>query len=59
MTETKDGREVRTQGLPLPAGCKDERCPDCGGKLTGALISPTADEADPDIFCPACGYYRC
>lgn len=56
MASTKDGREVRTQGLPLPAGWAGQPCPDCGGKLTGALISPTADEADPDVYCPNCGF---
>jgi hypothetical protein len=58
-----DGSEdIRaSRGLaPLPKGLIDARCPHCGtfGSLTGALITPTADENDPNIACCACGYWR-
>ena len=44
---------------PLPAGIKGSKCPKCGSKeLTGALITPTADEQDPNILCKDCGYWR-
>ena len=34
-------------------------CPKCGSKnLTGAIITETADEQDPNILCLDCGYWR-
>ena len=44
---------------PLPIGIKGTKCPKCGSKeLTGALITPTANEQDPNILCKDCGYWR-
>ena len=43
----------------LPVGIRGSSCPKCGSKeLTGALITPTADEQDPNILCKDCGYWR-
>ncbi len=43
----------------LPVGIKGSACPKCGSKeLIGALITPTADEQDPNILCKDCGYWR-
>lgn len=43
----------------LPVGLRDSTCPKCGSKrLTGALITPTADEQAPNILCKDCGYWR-
>ncbi|HEY8364873.1 MAG TPA: hypothetical protein VIK84_04805 [Haloplasmataceae bacterium] len=43
----------------LPIGLKDSLCPKCGSKeLTGAIITETADEFDPNILCKNCGYWR-
>ena len=43
----------------LPLGLKDSVCPKCGSKaMTGALITSTADESDPNILCKECGYWR-
>ena len=34
---------------PLPIGSRGLKCPKCGSKeLTGALITPNADEQDPN-----------
>jgi DNA-binding XRE family transcriptional regulator len=44
---------------PLPVGIANSVCPKCGSEhLTGALITPTADEYDPNILCMDCGYWR-
>jgi DNA-binding XRE family transcriptional regulator/DNA-directed RNA polymerase subunit RPC12/RpoP len=44
---------------PLPLGHKGSMCPKCGSKeMTGARITPTADEQDPNILCKDCGYWR-
>jgi DNA-directed RNA polymerase subunit RPC12/RpoP len=44
---------------PLPFGIKSSVCPKCGSKeMSGALITPTADEQDPNILCKDCGYWR-
>jgi uncharacterized protein (DUF983 family) len=43
---------------PLPPGLMGTRCPRCGsGKLSGAIITETADEADPNVICLECGYW--
>lgn len=43
----------------LPIGVRGAKCPKCGSKnLTGALITPTANEQDPNILCKDCGYWR-
>lgn len=46
--------------VALPNWLVGSRCLNCGtcGSLTGALITPTADESDPNILCEACGYWR-
>lgn len=44
---------------PLPEGLKETKCPKCGSEnVTGAIITPTADEDDPNILCLDCGYWR-
>jgi hypothetical protein len=43
--------------VPLPLGYRDRACPECGGgHLTGALLSPDADESDPNVFCRTCSW---
>ena len=45
----------RTQ---LPAGLSGVLCPECGSQqLTGAVVTETADEMDPDLLCCMCGYW--
>ncbi|WP_148705204.1 hypothetical protein [Methanosarcina siciliae] len=42
----------------LPVGYRGATCDICGSKnLTGAIITQTADEADPDILFD-CGYFK-
>lgn len=42
----------------LPVGWQGRPCPSCHeSDLQGALISPSADEEDPDIFCTSCSCY--
>jgi hypothetical protein len=42
----------------LPVGWARARCAKCASaSLTGALITPTADEDDPNILCLSCGYW--
>ena len=51
--------------LPLPVGWTLKTCPQCGGRLSGAIVLTTdgvrlvqsADEADPNIVCLNCGYW--
>lgn len=44
--------------ISLPVGWQGRPCPNCrSGNLRGALISPSADEQDPDVLCTACGLY--
>lgn len=44
---------------PLPIGLVNSSCSKCGStKLTGALFTDTADEADPNILCNKCGYWK-
>lgn len=42
----------------LPVGWQDRHCPICSGEvLRAALITPSADEQDPDVICTSCGSY--
>jgi hypothetical protein len=42
----------------LPVGWQDRKCPNCSGDvLRAALITPSADEQDPDIICTTCRAY--
>jgi hypothetical protein len=55
--DPKDKRYLhnRTQ---LPAGLSGGACPKCGShELTGAVVTETADEMDPDLLCCICGYW--
>lgn len=57
---TDDPNDTRTlRGhAPLPIGLKGQKCPKCGShELTGAIITETADEYDPNILCCNCGYW--
>jgi hypothetical protein len=46
------------QSISLPVGWRGRTCPSCGaGDLRGALISPSADEQDPDVVCASCNLY--
>ncbi len=43
----------------LPVGIRGSKCPKCGSNdLTGALITSTSNEQDPNILCKDCGYWR-
>lgn len=43
--------------VTLPEGYKKRSCPKCGSpNLSGALITETADERDPNIICTQCGH---
>jgi len=45
--------------VPLPAGLKGSTCWNCASyRLTGALITETADDLDPNILCLACHHWR-
>ena len=45
--------------VPLPKGAEGTTCPKCGSNhLQGVIITDTADEADPNILCMDCGYWR-
>jgi hypothetical protein len=46
--------------VPLPKGLIGSSCTNCRsrGSLTGALITDTADERDPNLLCLDCGYWR-
>lgn len=58
-TDYESEYQVIRSVCPLPIGLKGTVCPKCGSKeLTGALITPTSDEADPNILCKNCGYWR-
>ena len=59
-TDNKNTTGVFLRGLaPLPVGVKSSACPKCGSNnMTGALITETADESDPNILCIECGYWR-
>lgn len=44
--------------VPVPVGLKNGRCPKCNSiNIRGAIITPTADEQDPNIVCLDCGYW--
>ena len=60
VIEKRKKEELNVRGTcPLPVGCKNEKCPKCGSSnLTGAIITETADEQDPNILCLDCGYWR-
>jgi hypothetical protein len=43
---------------PLPVGWRDRPCPKCGGhSLSGALITESADDFDPNLICLRCGHW--
>jgi hypothetical protein len=43
--------------VPLPFAYREQVCRECGSdSLIGALISPDADEADPNVFCRKCSW---
>ena len=45
-------------GLPRGYQGGAVRCVKCGSNnISGALITPTADQADPNILCLNCGYW--
>lgn len=57
-TENKNDKRQQRSICSLPIGYKDATCPKCGSKnLTGAIITETADEQDPNILCKDCGYW--
>ncbi|MGH9822387.1 MAG: hypothetical protein ACREDR_03935, partial [Blastocatellia bacterium] len=42
----------------LPTGWREARCPSCGSReLAGAIITPTADDLDPNILCQNCQWF--
>ncbi len=44
---------------PLPVGLRNSKCPKCQSEnIRGIIITPTADEQDPNIICLDCGYWR-
>ncbi len=52
-----DNRQLRSF-VSLPIGLHGARCPKCKSRnLIGAIITKTADEADPNIFCYDCMYW--
>jgi DNA-directed RNA polymerase subunit RPC12/RpoP len=52
-----DKRTLRGR-TALPAGYQGHKCPKCGSdNLTGAIITESADERDPNILCTNCGYW--
>ena len=43
--------------VPLPVGYLNRACPECrSDNLIGALLSPEADESDPNVFCRSCSW---
>jgi len=53
----KDNRQLHGF-VPLPIGLQGTRCPKCESEnLIGAIITETADEADPNILCKNCSYW--
>lgn len=55
--DPKDKRALRAR-VPLPIGLGERHCPNCGSyQLTGAIVTDTADELDPDVLCSNCGYW--
>ena len=54
--DPNDKREPRGRA-PVPLGKQGTQCTKCRSpRITGVLITPTADEADPNLFCCECGY---
>lgn len=44
--------------VPVPVGLRNCRCPKCNSiNIKGAIITPSADEQDPNIVCLDCGYW--
>ena len=57
-TDNKEDKRTLKGLCSLPVGYKDAQCPKCKSKkITGALITETADEQDPNILCLECGYW--
>ena len=57
-TDDKSDKRQPRGYEPLPKGLVGKKCPKCGSpNLTGAIISETADEADPNVLCMDCGYW--
>jgi len=57
-TDNKDDKRELRGMCPPPVGYRDAACPKCKSKnLTGAIITETADEQDPNILCKDCGYW--
>lgn len=44
--------------VPLPFGLRDEVCPHCGRKISGALITESSDPVDPNVMCEHCPRWR-
>ena len=50
----KENKAYRS--VALPQGYKFSVCPTCGSThLIGVMVTPSADEQDPDIMCKNCG----
>jgi hypothetical protein len=50
------GRGVQYPLLPGGLRSGQGKCPECGSsKLVAVLLTPTADELDPDLECKTCG----
>lgn len=57
-TDDKDKKYTLRGTVPVPVGLKNCRCPKCNSmNISGALITETADEQDPNIICLDCGYW--
>lgn len=55
--DRSDTRQPRGY-VPLPRGVIGTKCPKCGSEnLSGAIITETANETDPNIICLDCGYW--
>ena len=51
-------RTARLRLVSLPLGWRKAKCPKCGShELTGAIITPTADDFDPNILCERCHWF--
>lgn len=58
-TDDLDDKRKLRGFVPLPKGLKNAKCVKCdGSNLTGAIITETADEDDPNILCIDCKYWR-
>lgn len=58
-TDEKNTSSNTIRGIvPLPEGYKSSSCSKCGSyNIKGILLTPTSDEADPNIVCLDCGYW--